>query len=278
MDINILGPLNIDVGGVSTAPSAPKLRSVFATLVLHAGQVVPTSSLIGELWDDCPPNSGLTTLQTYILNLRKMLAAITSRPLAEIAGEMLVTRVGGYLFNVGSGVLDFQLYNSVVVAARELIASGDDRRGVLMLNDALRLWRGPALVDVSVGRVLESKRRQFEESRLMVLEYLIDTQLRLGMHREVLPELVALTGDNPLHEGLHAQYMRALHTSGRRAQALMVFRELRDNLVRELGLEPCLPVRRLHQAILRSEGSLADARIEILHSDVDTRFRTAQLC
>jgi DNA-binding SARP family transcriptional activator len=248
--VGILGPLVITVGDYADAPSAPKLRTVLTTLALHAGQVVPTSSLIGELWDDEPPNSGLTTLQTYILNLRKMLAAATGRPIAEISRELLITRAGGYVFEIATCGLDFHRYNSMVAAGRELIAAGDDRGGVSMLDRALRLWRGPAMVDVHGKRVLESKRRQLEESRLVALEHLFDTQLRLGMYREVLPELVMLTGDNPLHEALHAQYMRALHISGRRAQALKVFRELRSNLVAELGLEPGLPVQRLHQEIL----------------------------
>lgn len=254
MEIGILGPLFLRCGAASRAPTAPKLRNVLTTLVVNAGQVVSVSLLMRELWEDEPPVSGLTTLQTYILNLRKLFSAITSRPTAEISKEVLVTQPGGYLLRLDAGSLDVHRYHALVAAARAAIAAGDDAEAVHQLDEALRLWRGPALVDVQCGRVLESKRRQLEESRLVVLEHLVEGQLRLGMYHEVLTELVGLIVENPLHEGLHAQYMRTLHRLGRRAEALAVFRGLRDNLVEELGLEPSLAVRRAHQEILSSDG------------------------
>ncbi|MFG2062554.1 BTAD domain-containing putative transcriptional regulator [Micromonospora sp. NPDC048871] len=246
------------MNGINHAPSAPKLRSILAVLLVHAGQAVPVSSLIRELWDEDPPASGLTTLQTYILNLRKLLARVTGISAAEISKNVLVTKAGGYVLQVDSGILDVHQYHSLVTAAREALSAGDDETGVRKMTDGLRLWRGPALVDVPIGPVLESKRRQFEESRLVVLEYLVDAELRLGMYREVLTELAALTVENPLHEGIHAQYMLALYHSGRRAQALQVFHRLRGDLVNELGLEPGPSVQRLHRAVLNAEVVVED--------------------
>lgn len=191
------------------------MRSVLATLLVHADQVVPVSSLIRELWDEEPPVSCLTTLQTYILNLRKLLASATGMTARQVASEILVTRSGGYLFRTTQGDLDVHRFHQLVSDGRRALSSGDDSTALSTLSSALQLWRGPALVDVVAGRILEGRRQQFEESRLVVLEYLVDTQLRLGMYREVLTELAALTADNPYHEGLHAQYMRALYLNGR---------------------------------------------------------------
>jgi DNA-binding SARP family transcriptional activator len=261
MELGVLGTLSVRVGSIRKAPSAPKLRNVLAMLLVHADQVVPVSVLMRELWDDEPPLSSLTTLQTYILNLRKMFVSATEMSPAEVAKDVLITQAGGYMFRSNVGKLDFREYHELVAAGREALSGGDDNVGVWRLSEALRLWRGPALVDIPMGRVLESKRCQFEESRLVVLEYLVDAELRLGMHREVLAELAALTVENPLHEGLHTQYMRALHLSGRRAQALEVFHRLRGNLVGELGLEPELPAQRVHQAILNSETEFEDLRL-----------------
>lgn len=254
MEAGILGPLFVRCGASSGAPSAPKLRTVLSTLILNTGQMVSVSMLMRELWEDEPPVSGLTTLQTYILNLRKLISSLTGRSTTEISKEVLITRPGGYLLQLESGSFDLYRYHALVSAGRAAIAAGEDWEGVRQLHDALRLWRGPALVDVQCGRVLESKRRQLEESRLVILERLVDAQLRLGMYHEVLTELVALIVENPLHEGLHAQYMRTLHRMGRRAEALEVFRKLRDKLVDELGLEPSLAVQRVHQLVLNSDG------------------------
>ncbi|WP_328496331.1 AfsR/SARP family transcriptional regulator [Streptomyces sp. NBC_00414] len=253
MEFGVLGPLYVRVNGETTAPSAPKLRNVLAMLLVHTGQVVPVPSLVRDLWDDDPPVSGLTTLQTYILNLRKMFSAVTGLTTDEVARDILVTRAGGYLLAAEAGALDLHLYRRLVTSGREALVRGDDAAGVRDLNEALLMWRGPALVDVPAGRVLESRRRQLEESRLAAFEYLVDVELRLGMYREVLAELAALTVENPLHEGLHGQYMWALHLSGRRAQALQVFHRLRGALVAGLGLEPGPQVQRLHRAVLNAD-------------------------
>ncbi|MFC9745652.1 BTAD domain-containing putative transcriptional regulator [Streptomyces niveus] len=229
------------------------MRSVLATLLVHGDQVVPVSSLIRELWDEDPPVSCLTTLQTYILNLRKLLASATGLDTRQVAAEMLVTRSGGYLFRMNRGDLDVHRFHQLVADGRKALSSGDDVTALSTLSSALQLWRGPALVDVVVGSILEGRRQQFEEARLVVLEYLVDTQLRLGMYREVLSELAALTADNPYHEGLHTQYMRALYLNGRRAQALEIFQRLRDNLVTNLGLDPGPAAQQLHRSILNAE-------------------------
>jgi len=243
---------------------------VLTTLIVNAGQVVPVSLLMRELWDDEPPVSWLTTLQTYILNLRKLLASTTGLPTAEVARRLLQTRAGGYVLELGAGTLDLHEYQVTVATAREFLFAGDDLQAVRTFDSALRLWRGPAFLDVQGGRVLESKRRQIEESRLVALEHMVGAQLRLGMYHEVLTELVALTVENPLHEGLHAQHMIALHSLGRRAEALDVFRRLRDNLVEDLGLEPGSRAREVHQAILGADGS--HGRGALLAEVVDTRW------
>jgi DNA-binding SARP family transcriptional activator len=222
-------------------------------LLVHFDQVVPVSALISELWEDDPPVSCLTTLQTYVLNLRKMCLAATGSSAADVRKEVLVTRADGYMIKLDSSFFDLREYHRLVSAGWAALGSGDDVTGMRRLTEALQLWRGPALVDVPLGRVLESKRHAFEESRLVVTEDLVGAKLRLGMYREVLTELAALTVENPLHEGLQAQYMQALHLGGRRAQALGVFHRLRRNLVETLGLEPESQVQRVHQAILNSK-------------------------
>ncbi|MEU3353834.1 AfsR/SARP family transcriptional regulator [Streptomyces sp. NPDC037389] len=255
-ELGVLGPLFVRVNGQSSAPSAPKSRNVLAMLMVHSGQPVPVSALVRDLWDDHPPMSGATTLQTYILNLRKLFASATGLPTADIARDVLVTRPGGYLLTAAAGELDVHRYRSLARRGREALARGDDSGAARDLQDALSLWRGPALVDVPAGRVLESRCRELEESRLVTLEHLVDAELRLGRHREVLAELAALTAGNPLHEGLHGQYMRALYLGGRRAQALEVFQRLRRALRAELGLPPGPGLRRLHRAVLTADGEL----------------------
>ncbi|WP_200797632.1 AfsR/SARP family transcriptional regulator [Streptoalloteichus hindustanus] len=241
---------------MTSAPSARKLRTVLAMLMVHEGRPVQAAALMGELWGEGVPTSGATTLQTYILKLRKLLAQATGLSPAEVARRMLVTRAGGYLLDLGAAELDIRSYRELVAAGGEALALADDGSGVRRLTQALALWRGPAFVDVPVGRVLESRRCAYEESRLVVTEYLIDAKLRLGMSRELVSDLASLTVEHPLHEGLHARYMHVLHVCGRRASALEVFHRLRTRLVTELGLEPGEAVQRVHQAVLTANVEL----------------------
>src|SRR5260370_26622881 len=122
MELGVLGPLFVRVGAVVSAPSAPKLRKVLALLVVHSDQVVPVSALMRELWDDDPPISWLTTLQTYILNLRKLFASVTGLSAKEVSRDVLVTRAGGYLFRIGGGELDIYRYHVLVSAGREALS------------------------------------------------------------------------------------------------------------------------------------------------------------
>jgi DNA-binding SARP family transcriptional activator len=253
MEFGVLGPLVVENEGELSAPSAPKLRTVLAMLLVHSDQVIPVSSLSRDLWDEQPPASGLTTLQTYVLNLRKYFAGITGLSATEVAKEILLTRPGGYLLHVEPDALDMHRYESLVGTGLAALAAGDDHGGIAALDAALRTWRGPALVDVVAGRLLASCALQLSESRLVMLEYMLDAELRLGHYREILSRLAALCAEYPLNEGLHAQYMRALYLSGRRAQALEVFHRLRVNLVDELGLDPERGVRELHAAILGTD-------------------------
>ncbi|WP_345495288.1 AfsR/SARP family transcriptional regulator [Nocardia callitridis] len=227
-------------------------------LLIHSDQVVPVSSLVTDLWDELPPASGLTTLQTYVLNLRKYFAGVTGLSPTEVTKQILMTRPGGYLLHVEPNALDMHRYDALVDSGLAALAGGNDEEGIADLDAALRTWRGPALVDIATGRVLASKALQLSESRLVTIEYMLDGELRLGRYREVLSRLAALCAEYPLNERLHAQYMRALHLSGRRAQALQVFHRLRVALVDELGLDPERGLQELYSAIL---GVDDDARI-----------------
>ena len=253
MELRVLGPLNVSFRGVNGTPSAPKLRTILALLLVHANEIVPVSSIVKELWDEDPPRSGLTTLQTYILHLRKLLATLTHCDAEDITHDVLVTATSGYTFHLGTAHLDLHEFQHHLTAAPHTPPERPDPHTAHHLRAALELWQGPALVDVPTGRLLESKKRELEEWHLVALERLIETELRLGLHHEVIAKLAALTVQNPLHEGLHRQYMLALHLGGRRAQALEVFHRLRQTLVTELGLEPAPHLQRLQQAILNGE-------------------------
>jgi DNA-binding SARP family transcriptional activator len=255
--VRILGPLHAETGGVPVVPTAAKTRQILALLALHPGQPVPVTTLLEEMWGRTPPRSAHTTLQTYILRLRRMLAAALGGPDGPArAREVLATGHGGYLLHIAEEDVDALAYQRMAQAGHAAFADGDSELAARLLRGALALWRGPALVDVRAGAALRIQAARLEESRLLATERRVDAELRLGRHSELLAELVELTQRHPTNERLHAQAMVAFYRSGRRSSALELYRGLRRRLIEELGLEPSVQLRRLHQAVLSTDPRL----------------------
>ncbi len=259
MQIKLLGPFVAHEQQTSIVPNAAKPRQLLALLAAQANQVVTVPTLMEEIWGEDLPRSATTTLQTYILQLRRRLGAALGADLRSTPKEVLGTRHGGYLLDVQPGEVDTTEFERLRSVGQTALAAGDDAAASQMLGRALALWRGPALVDVQVGRVLEIEVLRLEEARLGALEGRITADLRLGRHAELLSELTVLSARHPMHEGLHAQFMLAQYRSGRAWQALQTYQRLRGTLVAELGIEPSTRLRHLHGAVLA-----ADPRLDLV--------------
>lgn len=254
MQVLVLGPLHVTENGRSITPTATKARQTLAMLALHAGQVVPVSTLVEELWGLEPPRKPLQSVQTYVLILRRMINKATGK--AESAKSVLVTSHGGYTLNVPPEDLDVRRYERTATSGQRAMQSGDYESTSRLLRSALGLWRGPALVDVAFGGPLGVKVNGLEEHRLGIQETCIEAELRLGRHHMLLGELGELCARYPMHENVCTQYMTALYRSGRKWRALEVFHKLRDTLVNELGVEPSPHVQYVQHAILNSDPRL----------------------
>ncbi|WP_438484476.1 AfsR/SARP family transcriptional regulator [Streptomyces sp. S186] len=242
--VGVLGPLSLVVDGHHRTPSAPKPRQLLALLALNANRTVRASECIAELWGSCPPKTALSTLQTYVLYIRQVL-----RTAPADHSHCLITRNQGYQLGVAPQASDRLAFEHLARRGREAGAAGDAVRASALLGQALALWRGPALADVPPGPVSSAHVVELAEARTGVLEQRIEADLRLGRHRELLDELADLTLCHAANENIHAQYMLALHHSGRRLEALDVFHRLRCRLSGSFGIEPVPRLRRLYEAI-----------------------------
>ncbi|MDH6229417.1 MULTISPECIES: AfsR/SARP family transcriptional regulator [Streptomyces] len=256
MKIQVLGPLEAHVNGTSIVPSAAKPRQILSLLTLYPGRVVPVQRLMEEIWGSHPPQSALTTLQTYILQLRRRLGAAMGCDAGTSAKDVLATRHNGYVLQIPSGCVDVHLYEELTAQGLAAFEAGDSEGSARCYRQALELWDGNALVDVRLGPVLEIEVLRLEESRLVAVERRIDADLRLGRHSELIAELTELTARHPHHEGLHSQAMVALYRAGRQGSALEIYRRLRMRLIEELGVEPSPQLQRLHQAMLTVDPQL----------------------
>ncbi|MFF4208711.1 BTAD domain-containing putative transcriptional regulator [Streptomyces sp. NPDC001796] len=244
------------MNGVSIVPSAGKPRQVLALLAIRAGQIVPVTTLMEEVWGDDLPRSAVTTLQTYILQLRRKIVSTLPAEAGASAKDILSTRFGGYSIGVRPDVCDLREFEQLAARGMTALEAGDARSASSLLGQALSLWRGNALMDVPMGRVLEMETLGIQEARMRVLEQRIKADLQLGRHAELLAELRVLTTQHPLHETFAGNLMLAFYRSGAVWRALEVFQQLRRTLDDELGIVPSPRLQQLHQAILVGDPAL----------------------
>ena len=253
MQFGILGPLEVTVSGRPLALGGARARDVLATLLVHSNLAVSADQLVDELWPGQSADKAAASLQVRLSELRKLLRS------AEGCADRLTTRPPGYRLRVADGELDARRFEDLIAAANGALAAGERDAAVGCYDDALCLWRGAtalAGVDTPSAR-MESAR--LGELRLAAVESRAQALLDRGSPADLgglVAELEALTARHPLRERLWATRMLALYRSGRQAEALGAYGELRTLLDAELGIPPGPDVRQLHTRILRQEPAL----------------------
>jgi DNA-binding SARP family transcriptional activator len=249
MEFRVLGPLEVVVDGRDRTPSAAKERALLSLLLVQPNQVVPTDRLIDELWDGEPPASAAAGLRVLVSRVRKALADAGE-------GERILTQPVGYQLVVQTGELDAERFDELVADGRARLAAGDGAAAGARLREADGLWRGAALVEVADRLFARAAATRLDEARLVALEDRIEADLLTGQHGPLVAELDALTSAHPLRERLWGARMLALYRSGRQADALRAYQDLRDSLVDELGIDPSPALVDLEAAIIRQDPSL----------------------
>ena len=247
----MLGPLEVLGEQGPIVLGGPKQRATLAILLLAANRVVPVERLADDLYRGAAPVTAVTQVQRQISELRRLLGD----------ESQIETRAPGYLIRVGAGQLDLHRFESLAEQAADATALGDERRALELLREALALWRGDALADLRDEPFARPAAERLEEVRLAAIDRRLDAELALGRHAEVVGELQELARAHPLSERFRAQLMLALYRAGRQAEALHAYRDARDTLVAEFGIEPTPALRALERAILTQDPSLEPAAL-----------------
>jgi DNA-binding SARP family transcriptional activator/pimeloyl-ACP methyl ester carboxylesterase len=248
--VRLLGPVETAVGERSI-PVAPHLaRTMLAVLAVRSGQLVPHDVLIEAMWGATAPRTASHALHVHASTLRRALPD----------GVRIVGRPGGYVLQLDRAELDTDQFEALAGRGRAELGSGRVDAAGELLRAALGLWRGPALADVPWERFADAEARRWDELRNTAEEDLVDAELAAGRHDEAVGELEALVGEQPYRERRWGQLMIALYRSGRQAEALQRYRDVRTLLAEELGVDPSAHLRRLERRILEQDGALgADA-------------------
>ncbi|MGW1749955.1 AfsR/SARP family transcriptional regulator [Streptomyces sp. NPDC002092] len=216
-----------------------RLRALLTVLALRAGRTVPAGVLVDEVWGADPPADAPGALQALVGRLRRALGA-----------DAVASAEGGYRLAARPDDVDLHRFERLTGEGTRALADGDPAKAAVVLDDALGLWRGPALADLP-DRTAEAAR--WDTRRLDALRTRHTAALALGHAEQSLPELTALCDTHPLDEPLQALRLRALRDAGRTAQALAAFEDVRRLLADRLGMDPGGELRSLYQELLQPE-------------------------
>ncbi|MGW7097567.1 BTAD domain-containing putative transcriptional regulator [Streptomyces sp. NPDC054874] len=246
----ILGPLDISVGGQTVVLTGARRRIIMSMLLLAPDRVVSVDELADAVWHGTPPSTARNQVAICVSALRKTLKA------AAGTDDMLVTSHPGYMLFTGDHRIDAVEFEERVAEGRAAARSGRFEEACARFDEALTMWRGPALEGIPAGRA-EAVAARLTEMRLDVYEEYMGLRLELGQHREVLGELASFVREHPLREQAMAHLMLAQYRSGRRAEAMETYRGSHRLLTDELGIDPGPRLRELHEEILADSPRLS---------------------
>ncbi len=269
VSFRVLGPVGVvgrSGGLLSLGP--PRQRALLAALLVHPSTALSVDQLTELLWDGSTPPTAATMVHGAVAGLRKALKS----GYGCTAPRPLVTRDGGYAFDVRPGQLDIHEFERLLAQGRLHLDAAPGRASRL-LDEALALWRGPALSGIEQTFARDAATR-WEELRLECLEARMEAEMVLGHHVDVVAELEELVARHPFRERLCAHLIVALYRCGRQADALQASRTLRRTLASELGVEPSSEVQRLEQLLLRHSEALARPVRSFPGTSLPTSFST----
>ncbi|MFI6362776.1 BTAD domain-containing putative transcriptional regulator [Nocardia sp. NPDC050630] len=248
LDVRVLGPVRLLVGGEPVAVGGPKPRALLAALTVNRRRAVASAALADMVWNEDPPDSYAASLQVFVSNIRKALRNSGVDP-----AVVLRTESSGYRLEIPEDACDLGRFEAARDAGARAAEVGDHVGASQLFGNALREWSGRALADLAGLQFADGFATAMDEERLQAASARIDAEIACGRASSVIGELVSMTNEHPLREPLWGQLITALYLSGRQADALDACRRVRTVLADELGIDPGPVLVDLEQRVLRQE-------------------------
>ncbi|GHH42555.1 AfsR/SARP family transcriptional regulator [Lentzea cavernae] len=242
MEFRLFGEMQVWAAGRLLDVGAPRQQAVLAALVIDAGHPVPIETLVDRVWGEDPPEQARNVLYSHLSRIRQ---------LVRQAGATGIPRLNsGYLLQVDPDAVDLHRFVRLAVQGRDARLPDAERSEAL--TEALRLWSGTPLAGVC-GDWPDQVREVWGRRRLDAAVHWGEVELRLGRPEPVIDTISELVAVYPLAEPLEVLLIRALHETGRSAEAVDRYATVRKRLADQLGTEPGPRLQELHGEILRRE-------------------------
>ncbi|HVX47096.1 MAG TPA: BTAD domain-containing putative transcriptional regulator, partial [Mycobacteriales bacterium] len=244
VQIDLLGPFVVRVGGREVSISGFKPRALLATLALDPGRTVSMDRLGDVLWGDAPASRAV--VHTYVRRLRSALGP-----------DIITTASGGYRLDLARERIDLHRFRELARCPEDLPATERRQR----LAAAVELWRGPPLADLHCDYLERDVAPEIIEELLRAVERRVDAEWEAGEPADLVPELQRLTARHPMRESLWLRLLVTLRRQNRTAEALQAYETIRARLANELGTDPSAALQRIYQELLSGESAPIEAAL-----------------
>jgi predicted ATPase/DNA-binding SARP family transcriptional activator len=239
--VDVLGSVAVSDGADTVSIGGPRQRAVIAVLGLLGGTVVATSQLADAVWAGSPPRTAEHTLHNYVLRLRRL--------------GLAISRIDdGYRLDTPTDAAEVE---QALTAAH----SQTGRARAASLAKALSLVRGTPGYGLAASDLTRARcaalAEMIETLREDAAAATLDAATTAAAAGRLISELRALVTSEPYRERRWELLMLALYRAGRQSEALDAFAEARELLARDLGIDPSPALRRLQQAVLSQDPSIA---------------------
>ncbi|AKK28319.1 BTAD domain-containing putative transcriptional regulator [Mycobacterium sp. EPa45] len=244
LGFDLLGPLQVTVGGTPVAPGTPKQRAVLAVLLINRNRTVSADGLIDAVWEESPAAAARASLHSYVSNLRRLLGG---------GQGVLANSPPGYRLNVTEGACDLDRFLAEKSAGLQAAAAGNFEEAGSRLFSALSQWRGPVLDDLRDFTFTEAFAAALTEDKVLAQTARAEAEIACGRAASVISELEKLVAEHPYREPLWVQLITAYYVDERQSDALAAHRRLKRLLADDLGIDPGPTVNELNERILRQD-------------------------
>ena len=250
VEFRLLGEIDVRLDGHELDTGHARQRCVLAALLVDVGRAVPVDQLIDRVWADRPPYRARNALSAYVSRLRHLLL--------DVPAVRITRGPGGYVLTADPASVDLHRFRRLVAEARAADRPAD---AAALYDRALGLWRGEPFATIDTPW-FAGLRTSLSAERLAVTLDRNDAALGAGRHGDLVVEVAAALRAHPLDERLAGQLMLAQFRSGRQADALDTYQQMRRRLRDELGADPGAGLREVHERILAGDAG-PEAGVEV---------------
>jgi predicted ATPase/DNA-binding SARP family transcriptional activator len=245
----VLGPVVYAEGVAGSALGGRRQRSLLAMLIARAGKAVEADVLVEAVWGDAAPNRPLSSVQTYVSSLRRVL----TEPI-EHTGI-------GYRLQASPYTVDSTVFERLLEAAEKELER-DPTLAIDLLDQALGLWRGSAFEDVADAPGLRLDAGRLNALRVDALEARMRAGLACGDTTGLAACMEPWLEPHMLRESFVASFVSVLAAEERQAEALRVLDKTRTMLREELGVSLGPSLQKLEDQLLHQDPAVVGVRSE----------------